>query len=805
MDFAKDPEKIKYFSETILSSMDEWVRIVDSHHNVIFANKAMQTALGNITGTKCYEFWEGTIPCKECVSALARQEISAGQREVKRQGRYYKIQCYPIVMPEGTCDETIEIITDISDQKELVQYQKSYAEKLKKDVATKTAQIRKNQDIIFRERKNLETILESMQDYVFVIDKDYTIQFMNRILVKIYGNMIGKKCYKLLHGKDKPCQWCLSQRVFDEKKTLRWNYRSDKNKHIYDVIESPMLNPDGTVTALVTMRDITEMKQIEEKLRQSEERFSLSQQVANLGSWDWDIQTGILHWSERIEPMFGFEKGKFGGTYGAFLDCVHPDDRQQVIDAVNDCVEDDRNYAIEHRIVWPDSTVRWVSDTGNVIRDKNGKAFRMLGIVADITERKQVEIELQLNESRLEALLKLSNMTEASEGKITSFALEEGVRLTSSKIGYMHFINDDQISLQLYSWSKSVLKDCRANKTPHYPLEDSGVWTDCVRRRKPVIHNEYQNLKGKKGYPEGHVHLIRHMSVPVFDEDKIVAVAGVGNKKDPYDESDIRQLSLLMTAMWEHLRHRRAMEEIKSYSQSLEEKVRNLVDEVRTKDRLALLGEISAGLAHEIRNPLGSLVAGIKLLGRGGKSENEKQTIFEVLKKESERLNNALDEFLDYARPRKLQKSDVDINQILVEIVKLTQQDPALINGHAIKINFDSELPHVSVDRDRVKQVFWNIVINGMKSMENKGTLSVKTISIDKWIQVEISDTGKGIAPENKNKIFTPFFTMRKGGTGLGLSIAQRIMEEHKGKIEVESAEGKGTVFTINFPLTVSK
>jgi signal transduction histidine kinase len=295
------------------------------------------------------------------------------------------------------------------------------------------------------------------------------------------------------------------------------------------------------------------------------------------------------------------------------------------------------------------------------------------------------------------------------------------------------------------------------------------------------------------------------MSVPVFDEDKIVAVAGVGNKKDPYDESDIRQLSLLMTAMWEHLRHRRAMEEIKSYSQSLEEKVRNLVDEVRTKDRLALLGEISAGLAHEIRNPLGSLVAGIKLLGRGGKSENEKQTIFEVLKKESERLNNALDEFLDYARPRKLQKSDVDINQILVEIVKLTQQDPALINGHAIKINFDSELPHVSVDRDRVKQVFWNIVINGMKSMENKGTLSVKTISIDKWIQVEISDTGKGIAPENKNKIFTPFFTMRKGGTGLGLSIAQRIMEEHKGKIEVESAEGKGTVFTINFPLTVSK
>jgi signal transduction histidine kinase len=291
------------------------------------------------------------------------------------------------------------------------------------------------------------------------------------------------------------------------------------------------------------------------------------------------------------------------------------------------------------------------------------------------------------------------------------------------------------------------------------------------------------------------------MSVPVFEDDKIVAVAGVGNKEDPYDESDVRQLSLLMNGMWDHLRHKRAVEEIKEYSSSLEEKVQQLVEEVRIKDRLALLGEISAGLAHELRNPLGSLVAGIKLLGREGKSEEEKKTIHEILKKESNRLNKALGDFLDYARPKKLQLTSVDINQLLDEILKLVRQDTDLARDNKIETDYTPSLPRISADSDRLRQVFWNILVNGLKSMEGEGTLSVKTVVNTEWLQVEISDTGKGIAPENIEKIFTPFFSLRKGGTGLGLAIAQRIMEEHKGKIEVESEEGRGTRFTIKFPL----
>ena len=142
-------------------------------------------------------------------------------------------------------------------------------------------------------------------------------------------------------------------------------------------------------------KQIAERRRTEEALSRSEERYALAQRVANIGSWDWDMQTGSLYWSERIEPMFGFEPGKFGGTYEAFLESVHPQDRQFVVDAVNASVEEGADYAIEHRIVWPDATVRWVSETGDVMRDEDGQALRMVGIVQDITTRRQAGQALQ--------------------------------------------------------------------------------------------------------------------------------------------------------------------------------------------------------------------------------------------------------------------------------------------------------------------------------------------------------------------------------------------------------------------------
>ena len=142
-----------------------------------------------------------------------------------------------------------------------------------------------------------------------------------------------------------------------------------------------------------------------EKLEINERRYRLAQSAANIGSWDWNIKTGELTWSEKIEPMFGFEKGKFKGTYEAFLDCVHKEDRDFVQKSVNDCVEHKKKYAIEHRIVWPNKTLHWVLERGDVIRDKNDKPVRMLGVVQDITNKKEMEMELKKRKDELEKMV----------------------------------------------------------------------------------------------------------------------------------------------------------------------------------------------------------------------------------------------------------------------------------------------------------------------------------------------------------------------------------------------------------------
>lgn len=147
-------------------------------------------------------------------------------------------------------------------------------------------------------------------------------------------------------------------------------------------------------------REITDRERAEEALRRGEERYALAQRAANIGSWDWDIDTGDLFWSDQIEPMFGFERGEFGATYEAFLECVHPEDRQRVMDRVNASVETAADYSIEHRIVWLDGTIRWVQETGDVFRDGDGRPIRMLGIVQDITDRRQAQEDLRESEEK---------------------------------------------------------------------------------------------------------------------------------------------------------------------------------------------------------------------------------------------------------------------------------------------------------------------------------------------------------------------------------------------------------------------
>jgi PAS domain S-box-containing protein len=158
--------------------------------------------------------------------------------------------------------------------------------------------------------------------------------------------------------------------------------------------------------------------------------------------------------------------------------------------------------------------------------------------------------------------LQLNQMENSTLKEITDFALEEAVRLTQSKIGYLAFLNEDESVLTMHSWSKSAMAECAIIDKPIvYPVASTGLWGEAVRQRRPVFTNDYSAANPlKKGAPHGHVALKRHMNAPIFDGFRIVIVAGVGNKSEDYDQDDVRQVTLLMEGMWQLLERKRVKE-----------------------------------------------------------------------------------------------------------------------------------------------------------------------------------------------------------------------------------------------------
>ncbi|MBN1771346.1 MAG: GAF domain-containing protein, partial [Deltaproteobacteria bacterium] len=215
-----------------------------------------------------------------------------------------------------------------------------------------------------------------------------------------------------------------------------------------------------------------------------------------------------------------------------------------------------------------------------ILRDDDGAIRGTLASGDDITDRRRDEDALRLSEERLTALLALARRQEEPEPQLIDFALEEAVRLTRSRVGYLHFVRDDQVHLDLFTWSKDVHAACTAEKRPQYPLTEAGVWADCVRRRGPVVHNDYPGLPGKRGLPEGHFPILRHLSVPVMDGERVVAVAGVGNKDAPYDDSDVRQMQLFMQGMWSVLAQQRARRSRAESLERLRQTLRGAVDAI---------------------------------------------------------------------------------------------------------------------------------------------------------------------------------------------------------------------------------
>ena len=457
------------------------------------------------------------------------------------------------------------------------------------------------------------------------------------------------------------------------------------------------------------------------------------------------------------------------------------------------------------------------------------------GITVEITERQKYF-------ERQNALLKISELGGTlPETEFIERGLEMLERLTNSQIGFAHFVNDDQETIELLTWTNSTLKGCHAVHDSHYPIKAAGIWADCVRKKQTVVFNDYPGYHAKKGLPDGHFPLQRLISVPIIEEGKVRVILGVGNKKTDYDDYDCMTAQLLGNDLWRIIRRMRAEALLK---QNLTELTRlnARLDEINNKllhtEKLAAIGQLAAGVAHEINNPISYVSSNLNsLLGY----MNDLLAISSAYDDVEKRLRASMPDVFSQVQTL---KADADYSFIIKDVFHLLDesreglervrkivddlksfsragatgwQHSCLHDGlestlnivwHEIKYKAEIErdygdLPDVYCIPSQINQVFMNLLTNAAQAIEKHGKIVLRSRQEDQFVWIEVEDDGSGISTEVIDHIFEPFYTTKDvgKGTGLGLSLSWGIVQRHHGKIEVRSTLGRGSTFRVTLPI----
>jgi len=229
------------------------------------------------------------------------------------------------------------------------------------------------------------------------------------------------------------------------------------------------------------------------------------------------------------------------------------------------------------------------------------------------------------------------------------------------------------------------------------------------------------------------------------------------------------------------------------------EQIQQAMEAVRRSDRLAALGQLSAGLAHELRNPMGTIRASAEMLSNNLNKENEvAREVAGFISTEVDRANSLITRFLQFARPLELRPEVADLTQTLDRAVTMAQREAP---GITIYRNYAPEIGPFPFDAELLERVFYNLILNAAQASQTGGAVTVKTRALQGFAEVCVIDRGSGIDPKHMETIFNPFFTTKPTGVGLGLAIVSKIVDEHGGKITVESEPGKGSIFRVLLPL----
>jgi len=494
--------------------------------------------------------------------------------------------------------------------------------------------------------------------------------------------------------------------------------------------------------------EFIERKRAEERLRRNEIYLEEGQRLSHTASWAWNVSTGEVYWSTEMFRIFDLDPDIVKPGYPDALQYIHWDDRALVKKTFEDAAREEKEYELACRIVWSNGTIRYIHNLAHPVFDENGTLIEYVGTTIDTTERIQAE------EAALKAHQQVDMILESISDNF--FGLDKEGRFT--------YFN------------------------PHAANQMRSLGRDPDALIGRVAWEEFPDMPNKEN-------VLRALSERVVVVDELYyepLEEWVENHMYPSNDGGLVTFQRYITER-----------------KRTEEKLHKTQDELAHVTRVTTLGELTASIAHEVNQPLGAIVtngqACLHLLSRNDPDIKEVRKAVECMIADGIRASEVIKRIRRLLKKSRGGKSSYSINDNIREVLALTASE---LTKNRIKVQTElaDDLPYVIADRVQIQQVVLNLVLNSKEAMSaacwQPRELLISTEHAKSAILVTITDTGVGIAPENRERAFAPFFTSKEEGLGLGLSISQTIIESHGGRLWSKPTQnGQGTTFQFTLPI----
>jgi PAS domain S-box-containing protein len=646
-------------------------------------------------------------------------------------------------------------------------------------------------------------------------------------------------------------------------------------------------------SVLRALREATqraERRRAEESLRQSEAYLAEAQRLSHTGSFGWRPSTGEIIWSEETFRIFQYDRAT-KPTVEAILQRVHPDDAALVKKTIERASQDGKDFELEHRLVMPDSSVKYVHVMAHAERDESGE-LEFVGAVMDTTESKRAEKKLRRSEESLLEAQKLSrtgswrhdvatgaitvspemcrildikpdddaankefffnrlhpedrkrvvDLFERAEIEKTEFQVDYRMVLPDGTIKHLHTIGHPVLNesgdlvefvgttmdVTVAKQAEEALRRSEGYLADAQKLTRTGSWAWNVATRESVYWSQ-ENYRLFGFDPEGGIPSDEAFYQRIHPEDRDRVRREVFlERPDEGSHFDVEFRIVLPRGAIRYVRStghpvRNISGDLLEYvGTSIDVTERKRADEERERlrqlqadlahlSRVTTMGELTASLAHEIRQPISAAVTNartcLRWLGRDEPDVAEACEAASRLVKDVTRAADIISRISLLFKKGPLQRELVDVNELIQEMIVLLRSEA---NRYSISIRTElgENLPKVMADRVQLHQVFMNLMLNGIDAMKETtggGELTIKSEAGDGQLLISVSDTGVGLPPEQADQIFRAFFTTKDNGTGMGLPISRSIVESHGGRLWATGASGRGATFQFTLPATVA-